>query len=107
MATNAHYKTVALKMKKTKIGNYFDKIVTSLDMGCPKEDLLFWERAQKTLNFHKDKTMFIDDTEDVLKTAAEFGIKYIILKAVASSQEPPISSNSFVNMHAFRELFPG
>jgi putative hydrolase of the HAD superfamily len=106
LATNAHYKTVALKMRKTEIGHYFDRVVTSMDMGYPKEDLRFWERARKMIHFEKDATMFIDDTEDVLKTAQAFGIKYIILKGIASSKEPPSNSNSFVRVNLFKELFP-
>lgn len=106
LATNAHYKTVALKMRKTRIGHYFDKIITSIEMGYPKEDLRFWERTQTILNFDKDGTLFIDDTEDVLKTAREFGIKYLVYKSFASSKEPPLNSNSFVNVKEYRELFP-
>lgn len=106
MATNAHYKTVALKMRKTKIGHYFDKIITSNEIGSPKEHIPFWERTQKVLGFEKERTMFIDDTEDVLLTAKEFGIRYIVFKALASSKEPPGNSNSFVEVHEFKELFP-
>jgi len=106
MATNAHYKTVALKMKKTKIGHYFDKIITSNEIGSPKEHRPFWEKVQKLLGFENDKTMFIDDTEDVLHAARDFGIKYNVFKALASSKEPPGNSNSYVMIHEFRELFP-
>jgi HAD superfamily hydrolase (TIGR01509 family) len=106
MATNAHYKTVSLKMKKTRIGHYFDKIITSNDVGSPKEHQPFWERAQKLLGFEKDRTMFIDDTEDVLHAAHEYGIKYVIFKAYASSKEPPGNSQEYVEIHEFKELFP-
>ncbi|UCG78833.1 MAG: HAD-IA family hydrolase [Nitrospirota bacterium] len=106
MATNAHYKTVSLKMKETKIGHYFDKIITSNEIGCPKEHLPFWERTQNILGFDRERTMFIDDTEDVLHAASDFGIKYIVFKALASSKEPPGNSNSYIEIHEFRELFP-
>ncbi len=106
MATNAHYKTVALKMRKTKIGHYFDRIVTSIEVGCPKEHRPFWERTEKLLGFDRARVMFIDDTKDVLHAAKEFGVKYIIYKAFASTKEPPGNSNTFVTIHEFKELFP-
>lgn len=106
LATNAHYKTVALKMRKTAIGHYFDRVITSADMGYPKEDLRFWGRAQRVLRFEKETTMFIDDTEDVLRTARSFGIRYVILKAIASSKEPPKASDDFLTVSLFSELFP-
>jgi len=106
LATNAHYKTVTLKMRKTAIGHYFDRVITSADMGYPKEDMRFWERAQKALRFEKETTMFIDDTEDVLVTARSFGIKYVILKGIASSKEPPKGSDDFLKVNLFSELFP-
>jgi putative hydrolase of the HAD superfamily len=107
MATNAHYKTVSLKMKKTRIGHYFDEIITSNEIGCPKEHQPFWVRTQKQLGFEKERTMFIDDTEDVLHAAHEYGIQYIIFKALASSKEPPGKSSAYVEVHEFKELFPG
>ncbi len=106
LTTNAHYKTIALKMKKTELGKYFDKVITSSDMGCPKEDIEFWIRAEKQLSFDKRKTLFIDDTEDVLETAKKFGIRYILIKDKASSKENSIIDNKFLSIESFRELFP-
>jgi len=106
LATNAHYKTVALKMRKTQIGHHFDKVITSMDMGYPKEDLRFWENAQKTLKFDNGRTMFFDDTEDVLYTAREYGIRYVILKGIASTKAPPKENSDFLKVDMFSELFP-
>jgi len=36
LVTNAHGKTLALKMKKTRLGSYFDSIVSAHDLGLPK-----------------------------------------------------------------------
>lgn len=106
LATNAHYKTVALKMRKTQLGHHFDRVITSMDMGYPKEDLRFWEHAQKTLKFRKEATMFIDDTEEVLYTAREYGIKYIVLKGIANTRAPRRENSDFLRIDVFKELFP-
>lgn len=104
LVTNAHYKTVNIKFKKTQIGRHFDSVLCSFDAGYPKEDIEFWHKAQKILKFDKEKTLFIDDTEDVLITAKAYGIKYLLLKAAANSRAEPKKSREFSVIHDFREL---
>jgi len=104
LVTNAHYKSIDLKFKKTLIGKYFDAVLTSFDAGYPKEDIKFWEVAEKRLGFDKEKTLFIDDTEKILKTAKKFGIKYILYKAWANSKVKPGRSNDFMHIIDFDEL---
>jgi len=104
LVTNAHYKSIDLKFKKTLIGKYFDAVLTSFDAGYPKEDIKFWEVAEKRLGFDKGKTLFIDDTEEILKTAKKFGIKYILYKARANSKVKPGKSNDFMHIIDFDEL---
>jgi putative hydrolase of the HAD superfamily len=76
--TNAHAKTIEIKMKKALLLGYFDQVVTSFDMGCPKEDIRFWQRAEEVTGFDCDKTLFIDDTLDVVTAARNYGIKHVI-----------------------------
>lgn len=76
--TNAHAKTIEIKNRKAKMLGYFDQVVTSFDMGYPKEDLRFWQKAKEVIGFDCDKTLFIDDTLDVVRAAETFGIKYVI-----------------------------
>jgi putative hydrolase of the HAD superfamily len=104
LLTNAHFKTVKIKFKKTKIGEYFDDVLCSFNVGHPKEDLDFWHKAQKKLKFDKENSLFIDDTEDVLKTAKEYGIKYLLFKASASSKLEPKKTDIFMTINDFREL---
>jgi putative hydrolase of the HAD superfamily len=104
LATNAHYKVMHIKFKKTQIGKYFDSVLCSFDVGYPKESIEFWQRAEKILRFEKDKTLFIDDTEDVLKAAKAYGIKYLLFKTVANSKSKPKVSDEFPVISDFREL---
>jgi len=104
LLTNAHFKTVKLKFNKTQIGKYFDDVLCSFNVGYPKEYLEFWERAEKKLKFDKETSLFIDDTEDVLKTAREYGMKYLLFKARASSKAEPKKTDHFLAIHDFREL---
>ena len=38
LVTNAHYKTLSLKMNHTGLLSYFDEVVSSFDLGSPKEE---------------------------------------------------------------------
>ncbi|MCG8341980.1 MAG: GMP/IMP nucleotidase [Chlorobiales bacterium] len=104
LLTNAHFKAVNIKFRKTQIGKYFDEVLSSFHVGHPKEDLDFWHKAQKKLQFDKERSLFIDDTEDVLKTAREYGIKHLLFKAKASSMSEPKKTEHFPTIHDFREL---
>ena len=104
LVTNAHYKSIDLKLKKTRIGKYFDSVLSSFDVGYPKESASFWKEAEMRIGFDRDKTLFIDDSEEILKTAKQHGIKYIVYKAKASSKIEPRGSDEFFNIVDFREL---
>ena len=104
LLTNAHYKTVKLKFSKTQIGKFFDDVLCSFSVGYPKEYQQFWQGAEKKLGFDRTRSLFIDDTEDVLKSAREFGIRYLLFKAHASSKAAPKQSKEFLTIHDFREL---
>lgn len=104
IVTNAHFKVLDLKLKKTNIGRYFDACITSFEMGHPKEDIRFWEKARERLGFEEARTLFIDDTEEILKTARSFGIRYVAFKARATSKKPPKTSKEFLTITDFNEL---
>ncbi|MBF0607144.1 MAG: GMP/IMP nucleotidase [Candidatus Magnetobacterium sp. LHC-1] len=111
LATNAHYKTIAIKMKKTELGRYFDRVIASFDMGYPKEDARFWINAQKTLGFDKDRTLFIDDTPEVIDSAISYGIRYVLVKNMPNSRgHTPINSprggQPYLSIDSFSELLP-
>jgi 5'-nucleotidase len=107
LVTNAHYKVLDIKLKKTELGKYFHAAVTSFEVGYPKEMRKFWEKIEKQLCFDKEKTLFIDDTVAVLKTAAQYGIKYILHKTYASSKVQKGIPEGFPEIRDFRELmFP-
>jgi len=104
LVTNAHYKVFDLKLNKTELRGYFHSAITSCELGYPKEMLEFWEKAEKQLGFEKEKTLFIDDTVAVLKTAAQYGIRYILHKTYASSKGAKGVAEDFPAIEDFREL---
>jgi len=104
IATNAHDKVLAMKLKKTEIGKYLNGAITSAEMGFPKEKIGFWRQAEKKLGLRKERTLFVDDTLAVLRTAQEYGIGYIVYKARGNSRIPPVHSRDFTTVLDFNEL---
>jgi putative hydrolase of the HAD superfamily len=104
--TNAHYKSVDLKFEKTGIGKYFDSVVTSNGIGSPKENQEFWHRAQSLTGFDKERAIFVDDTEEVLRAARIYGIRHVVLKGRASSREEVRNSKEFPSITDFDDLMP-
>jgi HAD superfamily hydrolase (TIGR01509 family) len=106
LVTNAHGKTLSLKMKKTRLGSYFDTIVSAHDLGLPKEDVAFWGRLQEKISFDPSKTMLGEDSETNLGTAASYGIRYLIFVSSSSSKLPSVPSRRFHSVNTFKELLP-
>ena len=104
LVTNAHSKTLAIKMANTDIEPYFDKIICSEEIGVAKEDPVFWEKLEKLLNINKDKCLFADDNEQVLESAAIYGINKLIFVAKSSSTKPVVYSKKFPSIIFFKEL---
>ena len=78
MITNAHHQALELKLEKTKISHYFDELISSHQYGFIKEQQEFWQRLQKDIQFDRKRTLFIDDSVDVLDAAAKYGIAHIL-----------------------------
>lgn len=95
LITNAHPLTLKIKLKKTKIEKYFQKIITAFDIGKPKESIDFWIKFESVTSFEKNKAVLIDDSEDVLITAGQFGIGYLFLKGIPNSKKVVKKSSLF------------
>ena len=106
LVTNAHSKTLQIKMAKTSIGKYFDRVICSQEIGCPKEDPIFWRYLQKVIHYDSKTTLLADDTESVLFSAQQAKIRWLIYVARPSSSIPPYFSKAFPSILYFRELLP-
>ncbi len=104
LVTNAHYKTLNLKMNHVGLLGYFDDVVSSFDLGAPKEDARFWDFLQERLNFDSKHTLLVDDNAAALAAARGYGLKYLLFKAKSSSQAGPEPHPDFPSIASFREL---
>lgn len=106
LITNAHQKSLAIKLEKTAIGEHLDRIICAHDHEAPKEELLFWRRLQKDEPFEPERTLFIDDTESVLQAAHDFGIKFLLTLKQPDSKRPLRDAGAFQAIHHFDEIMP-
>lgn len=106
LVTNAHPKTLSIKLEKTAIGHMFDRIVCADEVGFAKEEGIFWQRLERLLGFEKSTTLLADDTEKVLRSAEEYGMSHLIFVARPSSRKPVSYSLSYPSIEYFNELIP-
>lgn len=106
LVTNAHPKTLDIKLAKTSIGHLFDRIVCADEIGLAKEEGTFWQRLEQLLGFDKSTTLLADDTEKVLRSAAEYGMGQLIFIARSSSRKAVEYSSRYPSIEYFIELIP-
>lgn len=106
LVTNAHPQALALKLNKTLISDFFDHIISSHQFAKPKEYLQFWHDLQSYAHFNPERTLFIDDSESVLKTAANFGIKHILSIKHPDSQSQQHRQSQFAMLEHFKDILP-
>lgn len=106
LITNAHSSTLAIKLEKTALGPWFDRIVCAEEVGLAKEEAGFWERLQQMLHFDKTRTLLVDDTEKVLFSAQAYGLAHLLFVARPSSRQRVEYSCHFPSIEFFKELMP-
>lgn len=106
LVTNAHPQSLQLKMERTQLASYFDQIVSSHTIGVAKENDQFWNQFQELESFNRDHTLLIDDSQEVLKSAATYGIQYLLLPCRPDSQKEVKRKSRFPALLEFDEIMP-
>ncbi len=78
LVTNAHHKSLWLKMEVTALEGYFDDIICSHDYKVPKEDPTFWERLKVEKPYIPARTLLVEDSLSVLNSAKQYGIGHLL-----------------------------
>lgn len=107
LVTNAHQKSIALKMGKTRLAEHFERIVCSHDLGVPKESGDFWPRLHAIEPFDRERTLFVDDSPSVLRAAKGYGFRWLLAVVAPDSKAPARELSEFPAIRHFAELLPG
>jgi 5'-nucleotidase len=103
--TNAHRSSVALKMQRTELTPYFNKIISSHDYQAAKENMHFWSAVKDELKVDFSRCLFIDDSEKILRVAANAGVGFLRGIATPDSEKPAQEMQDFKTIKHFSELF--
>ena len=104
LVTNAHQKSLDLKMKQTQLSDRFDKIVCAHDLGLPKEAPDFWSKLKTRVDYQFGSTMLVDDSLSVLRSAKQAGIAHLVTIIQPDSKRPQRDIGEFPAIMDFREL---
>lgn len=104
LITNAHPKTLEVKMEQANLETWFERLICSKEVGAAKEQPEFWHKLQQILPYDRERTLFADDTERVLHSAYEYGFQHLIHIAKPSSKLPVQFSAHYQSIVNFQEL---
>lgn len=106
LVTNAHHKSLSLKLEHTGLDRWFDAIICSHDFGLAKEHPGFWAALRSVEPFVPERTLLIDDNHAVLASARHYGIRWLLSLLQPDSQRPPRTVEDFPAILHFDEIMP-
>jgi len=104
LVTNAHPDSLSLKIEQTQLDQYFDVLYSTHEFGVTKESQLLWQRLQNKQGFDNNKTLFIDDSIEILHSAQRFGIQHLLAVANPDSKKPSTIIKDFPSVTDFELL---
>lgn len=104
LVTNAHPDSLSLKIEQTQLDKYFDQLYSTHQFGVTKESQLLWQRLQSKVNFDCDKTLFVDDSINILQSAKDFGIQHLLAVANPDSKQKARKIEQFKSISDFNIL---
>ncbi|WP_455218015.1 GMP/IMP nucleotidase [Kaarinaea lacus] len=106
LVTNAHMKSLSLKMEKTRLAGHLDAVICAHDFGRPKEDPGFWNLLKTAEPFDPRTTLLVDDSLPVLRSAREAGIAQLLCVHQPDTQAPDKDVGEFEAIRHFSDILP-
>lgn len=107
MITNAHRDSLSLKLERVELAPYFERLISSHDYGYPKENPQFWDALQADIGFDPARSLFIDDTLPILRSARDFGVAHLLAVKEPDSRKGPKDTAEFAAVEDYRDLIAG
>ena len=100
LITNAHRKTLNIKLGKFNIEPYFDEMICAHELYYVKEDIQLWYMLRSKYKLDFDKTVLIEDTINNINVALSAGVA----SAVYLGDEDFPSSNNILKLNSINQL---
>lgn len=107
LITNAHRDSLSLKLERIELAPYFDRLISSHDYGFPKENQQFWFALQQDFPFDPARSLFIDDSLPILRSARDFGVAHLLGVCQPDSCKPLKDTEEFAAVDDYRRLIDG
>ncbi|MGB4072657.1 GMP/IMP nucleotidase [Pseudomonas sp.] len=107
LITNAHRDSLSLKLERIELAPFFDRLISSHDYGYPKEDQQFWHALQADFAFEPARSLFIDDSLPILRSAGQFGVGHLLAVRQPDSQAGLKDTEEFAAVEDYRALLQG
>ncbi|MGO1461481.1 MAG: GMP/IMP nucleotidase [Marinobacter sp.] len=105
IVTNCHPDPLELKLQRTGLDNFVDGVVSSHQLGKPKEDPGFWKDLHQLTPYKAAATLLVDDSFPVLESAMSAGIAQCLgILAPDSKQTARQAHPGIPCVHHFDEL---
>ena len=100
LITNAHRKTLNIKLQKYDLSPYFDEMVCAHELHYVKEDVQLWYMLRSKYRIDFKKTVLIEDTIKNIYMGLSAGIS----KAIYLGNENHTSSNKILSMSSINDV---
>ena len=104
LVTNSHPDTLALKDAVTGLGDYFDGVFSSHQYGHAKESQAFWHALQDDVGFDIETTLFVDDSQPVLKSAEEYGVTMLVTVTRPDTSQPDVHGSEYRGVQTVSDM---
>ncbi len=106
LTTNAHRRSLDLKLEVSRIDQWLDIVISSHDYRQPKEADAFWHCLAQAEDFDPRRTLLVDDNVHVLRTASTYGIGHLVCINQPDLQKPVVTSGEFIDIIDFDAIMP-
>ena len=108
LTTNAHRKVYELKNSKLGLDQHFDGVFCANEFAAPKESARYWHKLQEAFPFDPRKTLLVDDNQNVLRAAKDYGIGFLAMPLNPDSNRPAQEKQKdFIAVEMLSDILPG
>ena len=101
LITNAHRKTLNIKLEKYNLAPYFDDMVCAHELHFVKEDIQLWCMLRSKYKLNYKKTLLVEDTMNNINVGLSAGIS----GAIYVGNEKCRASDQIIKLSSINQIF--